>query len=393
MPAQNCTCNNNSFLDKYKTSNSWNKYNQKSNCTCQSNNNNSSGYNSYSSGSGQYTAYDGNALDILNKAGPHTVYQPNGYVTDTTKVTTEITHHPAKYQSVHYAINEDPNPVRIVKPTEAVCQRQNIRVRYLEPPELPTPAPIIIKERQLTPPPPAPPIIIRQHLRAPPTPPPLVIREKPPCPPEMPQTTIIEKVIPPPTPPPRQVIVERIPAPEKPREIIYEKWMPYKPLPERQVIVERAKTFEKQPAPKNVIIEYERPNVCIDKQVFDEGVIRADPRNYNVYSSCGREEIRVVDNITDMPVPTTRSQYGQARMCANNVHLCSCPSNGGSGCTCGGNVQYQSAPRPVTASYAKEEKPKISASGSNVLAKGPASYAGPWNTTYRSSYTGKGFRA
>jgi hypothetical protein len=220
----------------------------------------------------------------------------------------------------------------------------------------------------LTPPPPAPPIVIRQHLPAPPTPPPLVIRERPPTAPEIPKETIIEKIIPPPTPPPRQVIVERIPAPEKPREIVYEKWLPYKSLPERKVVVERGKVYEKQPAPKNVIIEYERPNVQIDKQVYDEGVLRVDPRSYNLYSSNGREEVRVVDRINDLPVPTHRSSQQP--------------------------VLYQHLTRPTTGSkliQVVEPQPQPPALNSNVLAKGPVSYAGPWNTTYRSSYTGKGY--
>lgn len=121
-----------------------------------------------------------NSHEVLRQAGPTHVYMPNGYVTQpnvTTQVTTEITHHPANTRTYSYPINVDDAPVRIVKPSDAVTQRQHVRVRYLEPPELPTPAPIIIKERQLTPPPPAPPILIRQHLPAPPTPPPLVIRE------------------------------------------------------------------------------------------------------------------------------------------------------------------------------------------------------------------------
>jgi hypothetical protein len=112
--------------------------------------------------------------------------------------------------------------VRLVRPITPVSLRQNVRVRHLEPPDLPTPNPIIIKERQLTPPPPAPPVYIRQYQPAPPTPPPLVIRERPPVAPKMPETTYIEKIIPPPSPPPRQVVIERIPAPEKPRDVIYE---------------------------------------------------------------------------------------------------------------------------------------------------------------------------
>ena len=138
------------------------------------------------------------------------------------------------------------------------------------------------------------------------------------------------------------------------------------------MIVERAKPVEKQPAPKNVIIEYERPGVCADKCVVDEGVIRADPRTYNSYQSCGREEVRVVDRITDLPVANGRAltQMQLYHPSAQQRPATPAPA--------------QSYPRPATA--------KINASGSNVVAKGPVSYAaGPWNTTYRSSYKGAGF--
>lgn len=47
-------------------------------------------------------------------------------------------------------------PVKVVKPnSEELCYRKEIRIRYLQPPTPPPPAPIIIREKQL-PPPPAP---------------------------------------------------------------------------------------------------------------------------------------------------------------------------------------------------------------------------------------------
>ena len=103
--------------------------------------------------------------DVLAQAGPAHLYRRSGYddkiVSNVTKVTTEITHEPSQTTSVQYRINEDSDPVRIVRPITPVTHRQNIRVRYLEPPNPPTPAPIIIQERQLTPAPPAPPIVVR----------------------------------------------------------------------------------------------------------------------------------------------------------------------------------------------------------------------------------------
>jgi hypothetical protein len=123
-----------SFLDKYKTVNSWNSH--------QNNVSRSYSYDAINNN-------NGTVHEILRQAGPQHVYQPSGYHTDphhtTTKVTTEITHQPARCTTIQYKINEDPNPVRICRHTEPVTQRQNVRVRYLEPPQLPTPPPIIIK--------------------------------------------------------------------------------------------------------------------------------------------------------------------------------------------------------------------------------------------------------
>lgn len=114
--------------------------------------------------SARYVQDNNLANQIISQAGPQNVYYRQGYgVSDQTHITTEITHEPTVYNSVHYKINEDPDPVRIVRPTQPVTQRQNVRIRYLDPPEPPTPAPIVIRERQLTPPPPAPPIVIRQQ--------------------------------------------------------------------------------------------------------------------------------------------------------------------------------------------------------------------------------------
>jgi hypothetical protein len=71
---------------------------------------------------------------LLVQAGPQHVYQPHGVVTEpgtTTQITTEITHHPAECRTVHYCINEDPSPIRVVRQVEPVNAKQNIRVRYV----------------------------------------------------------------------------------------------------------------------------------------------------------------------------------------------------------------------------------------------------------------------
>ena len=145
---------------------------------------------------------------------------------------------------------------------------------------------------------------------------------------------------------------------------VLKKWLPYKPLPDRQVIVERGRIYEKQPNPKNVIIEYENPRINIDRCVYDEGILRADPRSYSSLESYrNNAEVRIVDRINDMPMPNV--EYRRPMTPAANYTIV----------------------RPVTP---KLSRPKT-ASGSLVInaPKGPTSYAGPWNTTYRSSYTGR----
>lgn len=75
------------------------------------------------------------ATEVLSQAGPSHIYQRPGFATEVSnvaKVTTEITHHPSQCHQVRYRINEDCDPVYMCRPTNAVTQRQNIRIRYLE---------------------------------------------------------------------------------------------------------------------------------------------------------------------------------------------------------------------------------------------------------------------
>ena len=75
-------------------------------------------------------------------------------------------------------VQSDNEPLRIMKPADQnIHYKQQINVRFLEPPPGPEPAPIIIKERQAPAPPPLPPVVIRQRPPTPPTPPPLIIRK------------------------------------------------------------------------------------------------------------------------------------------------------------------------------------------------------------------------
>lgn len=59
-------------------------------------------------------------------------------------------------------INQDEDPIIISKPNaQNVVYKQQVNIRYLQPPTPPPPAPIIIREKQMSPPPRQPPIIIR----------------------------------------------------------------------------------------------------------------------------------------------------------------------------------------------------------------------------------------
>lgn len=74
--------------------------------------------------------------------------------------------------------------------------------------------------------------------------------------------------------------------------------MPYKST-KRPVIVQKVKP-QIQAAPRNVIIEYEKPKAIAIRQVIEEGIIRADPATYQSQPSNG--EIKYVDRITDLPI-------------------------------------------------------------------------------------------
>jgi hypothetical protein len=83
-------------------------------------------------------------------------------------------------------------------------------------------------------------------------------------------------------PPPRKVIIERLPPlPSKPQSIIIERWLPYKPL-KRKVIYQRANENESSLVnkPKNLIVQWETPNVVVKKEFKDLGIVRANPTEY-----------------------------------------------------------------------------------------------------------------
>jgi hypothetical protein len=297
--------------------------------------------------------------EILARAGPSHHYQRPEYRTH------EVISSDGRLENLN--IQSDSDPIRVVKPSDQnIHYKQQVNVRFLEPPPGPEPAPIIIKERQAPAPPPLPPLVVRQRPPTPPTPVPLIIRERPPTPPVQQQPQIIEKILPAPPAAPRQVIVERLPPPPaKPRQVIYEKWLPYQETKERPVIVERAPPQELIRPPKNVIIDYEQPRAHHEQIIIDEGVFRADPNSHNATSTIG--EVRMVDKITDLPVnyskylTNRRPQSVQSRPASSSHNY----------------DQYQQAPQQQFSQTEPAQQYRTST----------YNYPGAYTTTYRSSYT------
>jgi hypothetical protein len=181
-----------------------------------------------------------------------------------------------------YLINEDSNPEVIRKKTEQqLIYEQEVAIRYLRPPTPPPPGEIIIRQDKNIPTPPAPPLVIRQQPPRPETPAPLIVREAPPRPPGavgQKVITISGKRLP---PPPRKVVIERLaPLPSKPQAIMVERWLPYSSQKRRVIFQKNEVPDPVIPKFKNVIIQWEAPDVQIKRTFKDLGVIRANPVEY-----------------------------------------------------------------------------------------------------------------
>ena len=181
-----------------------------------------------------------------------------------------------------YSINQDSNPEILTKKSKQRLEYvQELAIRYLRPPTPPAPGEIVINQEPNTVSAPAPPIIIRQQPARPDTPEPLVVREAPPQPP--PQVgrkviTISGKRLP---PPPRKVVIERLaPLPSKPQSVIIERWLPYNEV-KRRVIFNRCNNPDPVAlTPRNVIVQWEAPEVNIRKEFKYLGIVRANPVEY-----------------------------------------------------------------------------------------------------------------
>jgi hypothetical protein len=191
---------------------------------------------------------------------------------------------------------QDSNPQVIRRPAPGgnVTYTQNIRVRFLQPPPVPPPGPLIIKEVRPPQPPAPPPLRIRQQAPPLPQPPPLILRERPPVPPQSIASQTVIRRLAALAVPPRSVIIERIPAaPPRPRDIIIERWVPYGAAAKRRTVVQRAAAAQQYAAPRNVIIQYEAPQVRIVRQFQNLGV---QPENPQLYVQ--RYGAQLLDSIT-----------------------------------------------------------------------------------------------
>lgn len=180
-----------------------------------------------------------------------------------------------------YKLNSDPNPEVVRKrPNDKIRYQQEVAVRFLEPPKPPKPGDIVVKQlpnRQIAP---APPLVVRQAPPRPSTPAPLVIREAPPKAPQVVSEQVVlvpGKVIPPPS---RKVVVERLPPiPPKPKNIFLEKWLPFKQA-KRRVVHQRPEPDCVLPNPKNVVIQWEAPEVEVRRVFKNLGKTVASPDEY-----------------------------------------------------------------------------------------------------------------
>jgi hypothetical protein len=177
--------------------------------------------------------------------------------------------------------NVDPNPIVMrKKPNTPVNYTQLVSVKFLQPPPPQQPGDIVITQQKDVQAAPVAPKLIRQKAPLPVKPAPLVVREQPPLapapiPPE--HHVIPGKVIP---PPPRKVVIERLPQlPQPPQDLIVERWLEYGPRA-RRVVFRPAPPLIPAPPPKNVLIQWDSPNVALNRQFRNLGIAPASPAQY-----------------------------------------------------------------------------------------------------------------
>jgi hypothetical protein len=181
----------------------------------------------------------------------------------------------------HIYRDSSPEIIHLSTTEAPITHEQRIHVRFLLPPDVPPPGPLIIKEVRPPQPPPLQPLVIHQFTPSVPAPPPIVLRERPPTPPpHIPSETII-KHLPALPVPPRSVVIHRFPAhPERPRDILIERWLPYGPQPERRKIIEHAPPPIAYPEPRNKIIIHGTAEARVVRRFKTLDVVRGNPADY-----------------------------------------------------------------------------------------------------------------
>ena len=91
-----------------------------------------------------------------------------------------------------YPLNQDLCPQVVNKKPKGIECRREVFVKYLEPPRIPSPGPIVVNQEANRLPPTAPPVIIRQVPCKPIEPETMVIRETPPQQPKPPYEKVIQ---------------------------------------------------------------------------------------------------------------------------------------------------------------------------------------------------------
>jgi len=179
-----------------------------------------------------------------------------------------------------YAFLNDPNPQVVRRRAGKVRQVQEVEVKFLKPPQPPTPPPIQIVKEGDTQPDQAPPVVIVQPGKIGCAGDDVVLRERPPRPPApvAPKRIVIPgRKLP---AAPRRVVVERLPdLPGRPGKVTVERWLGYE-RQRRQVTYEKLQDECPAQVGRNVIIEWEAPEVEVVREYRCLGVQQADPEDY-----------------------------------------------------------------------------------------------------------------
>lgn len=203
-----------------------------------------------------------------------------------------------------YKLNVDESPILIrKKPTEKLEYKQNVSLKYLKPPKPEKPGDILIIQEPTVQIQPAPALLIREKPEKRVKPAPVIFREKPPKEPEFlppKEIKIPGRIL---EPPPRQVITEQLPKlPDMPADVIIERWLGYDKR-NRNVVFKPAKPINLLPKPRNVLIEWEQPDVDVKKEFSYLGVETVDPVEYEAKYDKLMKSNELPDDVNSFKTP------------------------------------------------------------------------------------------